>query len=75
MNGADCQPRGDLPGDYQRPAGGARPVVESVAEVAPRVVQFSVPLAAIRRGYNAIELTLEEGPEQRLVWLEVAVSP
>jgi hypothetical protein len=59
-----------------RPEGdnGAR-VVKTVAEVAPRVAQLEAPLAAFRRGYSAIELTLQDGPPQTAIWLEVHIDP
>ena len=49
--------------------------VKSVAEVAPRVLRFDVPPQAVRRGANLVELSLQQGPEQKLVWLEVHVDP
>jgi len=47
----------------------------NVAEVAPRVLQFEAPLASVRRGYNQVELTIQQGGQQRAVWLEVYIEP
>jgi hypothetical protein len=49
--------------------------VVNVTGVGPRVVQFKVPLAAVRRGYNAVEVRLTEGEDQRVIWPEIFVSP
>jgi hypothetical protein len=49
--------------------------VLDVAGVVPRVVQFKVPRAAVRRGYNAVEIRLSEGEDRRVTWPEIFVSP
>jgi len=46
-----------------------------VCEVAPRVLQFEVPIEAVIRGYNAIELSVLQGGPQTVVWLEAAIDP
>lgn len=76
LNGAACKPIGDLnkPGDF-KPRRGGSPVVWSVAEVAPRVAQLEAPLAAMQRGHNTVEVSLAEGGDQRIVWLEIYLVP
>jgi hypothetical protein len=67
-----------LMGDLPRPAKtNPRPEVPRMhmCEVAPRLVQFEAPLAAVVRGYNRLELSVHEGGPQTVVWLEVAVEP
>ncbi len=69
-----CRALGDLPSP-RKPV--PRPELPrmNVCEVAPRVLQFEAPLAAVRRGQNRLELSVEEGGAQSLVWLEVAIEP
>ena len=50
-------------------------VVPHLAYVAPRMVQFDVPLDAMRRGYNTIDLSLAEGQAQKITWMEVFIAP
>jgi hypothetical protein len=69
-----CRPLSDLP----RPARlDPRPELPRmhVCEVASRLVQFEAPLAAVARGHNRLELSVEEGGPQTAVWLEVAIEP
>ena len=79
LNGAECRAIEDLEGGGPfRPDGegaGMNNVVYSVAEVAPRVVQFEAPLTAVRRGYNAAEISLVQGSSQRIIWLELYMTP
>ena len=77
MNGIDCPATDDLnkKGEYVPHTGKGFHVVWSVSQVAPRVVQFDVPLTAMRRGENRIELRVEEGKRQRVIWCEVLVAP
>ena len=46
------------------------PFAESV-----RVMQFDVPIAAMREGGNQIEMTLETAGSQRVSWLEMYLVP
>ncbi len=46
-----------------------------VAGVAPRVVQFAVPPAAVRRGHNTVEVGLEGGQDQKVIWVEILIAP
>lgn len=55
----------EKPRDYQRyPVG-----------MAPWMVSFEVPPADVRRGPNTVEVTLTDGLEQQLVWLELRFAP
>jgi hypothetical protein len=76
LNGTVCGRFEDMPKPegFEPPGHPWHPVL-NVAGVAPRVVQFEVPLAAVRRGYNSVELRLTEGEDQRVIWLEMFVSP
>jgi hypothetical protein len=58
--------------DMPKPEGSEPPShpwypVLSVAGIASRVVQFEGPLAAVRRGYNCVEVRLTEGEDLRSV--------
>jgi len=77
LNGAECRPSIDLnrPGQYVPHDGKGFHYVWSVAQVAPRVVQFDVPLSAMKRGYNQIELSLQNGETQTVHWLEIYMVP
>jgi len=79
LNGVECKPIEDLARDRPfRPegeGGGMNRVVYSVADVAPRVVQFDAPLRAVRRGYNAVEIFLKDGKEQKVIWMEIYIVP
>jgi len=77
LNSAKCRPIKDLnrPGQFVSHKGSDSDVVWSVADVAPRVAQFEVPLVVIRRGYNTIELFVQQGSEQSIVWMEIYINP
>ena len=77
LNGVECRAVNDLnkPGKYVAHNGKGSHVVWSVAQVAPRVAQFDVPLAAMKRGENRIDLHLKEGSQQKITWCEVYVVP
>ena len=62
LNSVACRPMADL--------GKFEPFAESV-----RVMQFDVPIAAMREGGNQIEMTLETAASQRLIWLEMYLVP
>ncbi|MCX5661395.1 MAG: hypothetical protein NTW19_17070, partial [Planctomycetota bacterium] len=40
-----------------------------------RVVRFDVPPSTQHDGYNVFELAQQDGPPQRVVWMEVMVNP
>ena len=42
---------------------------------AARVLQFNVPLGAMKRGYNEVAVTLDKGEAQRIVWMELYIVP
>ncbi len=76
LNGTPCGPCREMPKPegFEPPTHPWHPVL-NVAGIAPRVVQYDVPLAAVRRGDNAVELRLEDGQDQQVIWLEVYVEP
>ena len=38
-------------------------------------MQFEASLAAVARGYNAVEVTLAQGGAQSVIWLEALLEP
>ncbi len=76
VNGALCSRMSDLnrPGEYRPSDPGRTRVVWEVAQVAPRVVQFAVPVSALKRGANTLELRLVEGNEQTVTWIEMVIA-
>jgi len=62
VNGSDCSAGEDHP-DPGQFCGAAR------------VLQFSAPLNAMKRGYNEVAVTLEKGAAQRIVWMELYIVP
>ena len=77
LNEVKCKPIDDLRRDGPFVPKGDRGthVVKTVAEVAPRVVQFDVPLEALRPGYNGVEISLPEGEVQKVIWFEIYMVP
>jgi len=77
LNGAECRPIADL--KPESPSGlegeAVKPVVKTVAEVAPQVAQFEAPLAALRRGHNTVEISLKGPGARTIVWLEIHLAP
>jgi hypothetical protein len=74
LNGEACRALDDLP----RPAKPERrPDLPrlNVGEVAPRVLQFEAPPAAVVRGYNQIQLANAGDKPQSVIWLEVSIEP
>jgi hypothetical protein len=39
------------------------------------MVRFNIPLRAMKRGYNLIELFGWEGQPQQIVWVEIRMDP
>lgn len=74
LNGAPCRAIEDLPVPA-RPE--PRPELPrlNVCEVAPRMTQFEAPLDAMVRGYNTVELAVERGGPQNVIWLEIGIDP
>ena len=77
LNGTACKPIDDLKRGAPFEPRGKRgnSVVDTVAEVAPRVVQFDAPPSAVKRGCNAVEISLQQGAQQQIIWLEIYVIP
>ncbi len=63
------------PGQYKPHNGKGFHYAWKVAQVAPRVAQFEVPLSAIRDGYNDIEISLKTADIQTISWLELYLVP
>lgn len=40
-----------------------------------RIVQFEIPLPALQRGYNLVELFPDGGPPQQIGWMEIRIDP
>jgi len=76
LNGTDCKPIEDLarPASHKHYAHDPHRVFH-VSRVAERMVQFQAPPAAMRRGYNQVDLQLTGGGKQRVIWLEIYVAP
>ena len=62
LNSVACRPLADL--------GKLDPFAESV-----RVTQFAVPLESLRDGSNQVDLSLQTGAMQQLLWLEIFFVP
>ncbi len=74
VNGMPCPALADFPPPAKPPANADTPR-QHVCEVAPRVVRFNVPLAALAAGDNTVTLALAEGVPQTAVWLEMSIEP
>jgi len=62
LNGVECSPMPDL---------------DKLVKFSDlvRITRFDVPLAAMNRGYNRIEISLPRGNEQKLLWVEMFIAP
>jgi hypothetical protein len=74
LNGCDCRGLEDLPAPAKPDPRPQMPRMH-VCEVAPRVMQFEAPLSAVARGYNRIELSVQQGGPQTAIWLEISIEP
>ena len=45
------------------------------AGVAPRVLQFDIPIDALNRDTNDVNLSVKQGGEQKIVWIEIYLAP
>lgn len=77
INSVDCRSLADLnkPRDFVPLSKRGTPVVGRVAETAPRVVQFDAPITAMRQGYNTLDISLLQGHNQKIIWLEIRIVP
>jgi len=75
VNESACQPLDDLTSEKESANPNDAQVVRHVAGVAPRVLQFEVPLDALRRDMNDVSLSVKQGKEQKIVWLEIYLVP
>ena len=73
LNGSACRALEDLPVPAKPDPRPDQPRL-NVCEVAPRILQFEAPLAAVLRGYNAVELSIAQGPAQTVIWLEALLE-
>ena len=64
LNSVACNPWADLPQPEQ-----------FACSNCARVMQFDIPLEAMQRGYNVVELILTEGKDQEIVWVEIYIDP
>ncbi len=74
LNGSVCRALADMPAPAKPDPRLDQPRL-NVCEVAPRILQFEAPLAAVVRGYNTVELSVAQGQAQTVIWLEVLVEP
>ena len=74
VNGTNCRQPRDMPRPTQ-----TKPATHGghlhITGVAPRLMQFDVAPASLRRGYNDIELELPKGTPQQVIWLELLIDP
>ena len=72
VSGSDCKAIADLDGIKSHPVYKQPRFCDS-----DRVAQFEAPLAALKRGYNEIEVSLTERgiSNQKIVWTEVYIIP
>jgi hypothetical protein len=66
LNSTPCRMLGDLPQPAKPDTG---------RDSIQRFLQFEAPLNSVLRGYNDIELGIEKGGPQTVVWLEVLIEP
>jgi thiol-disulfide isomerase/thioredoxin len=74
LNGSACRALEDLPAPAKPDPRKGLPRM-NVCEVAPRLAQFEAPLDAVVRGYSGVELTVEHGRPQTVIWLELLMDP
>ncbi len=74
LNGSACRALADMPVPA-KPEPRLELPRQHTCEVAPRLLQFEAPLAAVARGYNMIEVQLTQGGPQTLIWLEALLEP
>lgn len=74
LNGSACRALADMP-----VPGKPEPRLElprqNTCELAPRMVQFEAPLAAVARGCNTVAVTLVQGGAPSVIWLEALLEP
>jgi hypothetical protein len=75
FNGSVCRSIEDLPQPVEPPRREGNNTRTNVNQVAPRLAQFEVPLEAVVRGYNSVELAVEQGGPQKVIWLEILIDP
>lgn len=74
LNGVAGGPPTDLPPPPDPDPRPEQPRLH-VAEAAPRVIQFTAPLAAVQRGYNQVEVSVARGGRLTVIWLELRLEP
>jgi hypothetical protein len=74
LNGSDCRILEDVPAPARPDPRKDLPRM-NVCEVAPRLIQFEAPLDAVVRGFNSVELAVERGGRQTVIWLEILIFP
>ncbi len=73
LNGEPCRPIADIPRPAEPPSL-KQNLRFRLGDLAPRMLQFEAPLKAVRRGYNSLDLFVETGGPQTVVWMEIYVA-
>ena len=74
VNGTSCPQVADVPRTGP-PSTSPHGHVRFLADVAPRLLQFTVKAAALARGYNEIDVELASAETQKVIWVEFCLSP
>ena len=77
MNSVECTPLADNMklDDFPISKPKRVPHAATAATAVKRVLQFDVPVSAMQRGYNLVEVFLTQKTEQKIVWVEVYIVP
>ncbi len=77
VNSVECQPISDNADLAQFPVTKPNRVVHAAtaATAVKRVLQFDAPVSSMQRGYNLVEVFLDQGAAQTIVWVEVYIAP
>jgi hypothetical protein len=49
--------------------------VPSLFSETKRMIRFEIPLSALQRGYNLVQLYKKDGLPQQVVWMEIRIDP
>jgi hypothetical protein len=73
VNGTPCRQIDDFPPKVTEKT--LHGHVRHLGQLAPRLLQFTIDSAALKRGYNEIEVEQTSPKPQTLIWLELRLSP